>query len=178
MSARLARRLLAGRFCRAAPQRALVGFRSAAIALPAPRAACGLSRMRRSYTAEHSSPGAAFTVSALTDCQYAAAADTAMDKLVQFLEDVGDRIALDDYDVEYSQGVLTLAIGGTGTYVINKQPPNKQIWLSSPMSGPERYDFDLAHDAWFCRHTGESLGSLLARELSQALGTQTVPPIR
>ena len=32
-----------------------------------------------------------------------------------------------------------------GTYVLNKQPPNKQIWLSSPVSGPKRYDWvDLA----------------------------------
>lgn len=29
-------------------------------------------------------------------------------------------------------GVLTLDLGDKGTYVINKQPPNKQIWLSSP----------------------------------------------
>jgi hypothetical protein len=29
-------------------------------------------------------------------------------------------------------GVLTLSLGDRGTYVINKQPPNKQIWLSSP----------------------------------------------
>jgi frataxin len=28
-----------------------------------------------------------------------------------------------------------------GTYVINKQPPNRQIWLSSPVSGPKRYDY-------------------------------------
>jgi frataxin len=28
-----------------------------------------------------------------------------------------------------------------GIYVLNKQPPNKQIWLSSPVSGPKRYDF-------------------------------------
>lgn len=25
--------------------------------------------------------------------------------------------------------------------MINKQPPNKQIWLSSPISGPKRYDY-------------------------------------
>ena len=25
--------------------------------------------------------------------------------------------------------------------MINKQPPNKQIWLSSPVSGPKRFDF-------------------------------------
>lgn len=31
-------------------------------------------------------------------------------------------------------GVLTLSLGGSlGTYVINKQTPNKQIWLSSPV---------------------------------------------
>jgi hypothetical protein len=30
-------------------------------------------------------------------------------------------------------GVLTLDLGQHGTYVINKQPPNKQIWLSSPL---------------------------------------------
>ena len=30
-------------------------------------------------------------------------------------------------------GVLTLKLGDKGTYVINKQPPNKQIWLSSPV---------------------------------------------
>jgi len=38
-------------------------------------------------------------------------------------------------------GVLTLTFPPVGTYVINKQPPNKQIWLSSPISGPKRYDW-------------------------------------
>ena len=27
--------------------------------------------------------------------------------------------------------------------MINKQPPNKQIWLSSPVSGPKRFDWVL-----------------------------------
>ena len=36
------------------------------------------------------------------------------------------------------QGVLTLNLGSHGTYVINKQAPNKQIWVSSPVSGPVR----------------------------------------
>ena len=38
-------------------------------------------------------------------------------------------------------GVLTLNLGPHGTYVVNKQPPNKQIWLSSPL----RYDYSLRH---------------------------------
>lgn len=39
------------------------------------------------------------------------------------------------------QGVLTLRLGDLGTYVINKQTPNRQIWMSSPLSGPVRYDW-------------------------------------
>lgn len=37
--------------------------------------------------------------------------------------------------------MLTITFPPHGTYVINKQPPNKQIWLSSPVSGPKRYDW-------------------------------------
>jgi len=38
-------------------------------------------------------------------------------------------------------GVLTLSFPPSGTYVLNKQPPNRQIWLSSPVSGPKRFDY-------------------------------------
>ncbi len=34
------------------------------------------------------------------------------------------------------QGVLTLKLGSLGTYVINKQAPNHQIWMSSPVRYP------------------------------------------
>lgn len=37
--------------------------------------------------------------------------------------------------------MLTLQFPPHGTYVLNKQPPNRQIWLSSPISGPKRYDW-------------------------------------
>lgn len=36
---------------------------------------------------------------------------------------------------------MTISHSSKGEYVINKQPPNKQIWLSSPVSGPKRYDW-------------------------------------
>jgi frataxin len=38
-------------------------------------------------------------------------------------------------------GVLNITYPPNGTYVLNKQPPNKQIWLSSPISGPKRFDW-------------------------------------
>ena len=36
---------------------------------------------------------------------------------------------------------MTITHPSKGEYVINKQPPNKQIWLSSPVSGPKRFDW-------------------------------------
>jgi frataxin len=30
-------------------------------------------------------------------------------------------------------GVLTIRLGDKGTYVINKQTPNRQLWFSSPI---------------------------------------------
>ncbi|KAI4790282.1 hypothetical protein KUCAC02_034728, partial [Chaenocephalus aceratus] len=62
-------------------------------------------------------------------------------------------------------GVLTVKVDREhGTYVINKQTPNKQIWLSSPSSGPKRYDWTGAR--WVYTHDGVSLHQLLSKEFS------------
>ena len=58
---------------------------------------------------------------------------------VLFLQYFNNNIAAD--------GVLTVNLGGEqGIYVINKQTPNRQIWLSSPLSGPKRLDMWGAND--------------------------------
>lgn len=79
-------------------------------------------------------------------------------------------------------GVLTLALGSdVGTYVINKQPPNKQIWLSSPKTGPKRYDYviigegqhekqDTATGDWVYLRDGSTLNELLSEEIGIDLG--------
>ncbi|ORX99186.1 Frataxin [Basidiobolus meristosporus CBS 931.73] len=90
-----------------------------------------------------------------------------MDTLVENLEDLGDTVDYSGFDVEYSSGVLTLKLGEAGTYVINKQPPNKQIWLSSPKSGPKRFDYDVDAGKWFYQRDDNTLDELLNRELSE-----------
>ncbi|KAJ2690777.1 Mitochondrial matrix iron chaperone [Coemansia spiralis] len=117
-------------------------------------------------------------MSSLSDSVYYEKSSEALENLTESLEDIGDQMEIDDYDIEYSSGVLTLKLGAKGTYVINKQPPNKQIWISSPVSGPERYDYDLERGAWFCRQKDESLGTLLNREISEALGAEVDLPIK
>lgn len=73
-------------------------------------------------------------------------------------------------------GVLSITFPPTGTYVINKQPPNKQIWVSSPLSGPKRYDWVLEGEGmhekegggtgeWVYLRDGTNLTELLGKEL-------------
>lgn len=77
---------------------------------------------------------------------------------------------LGDMDVEYSAGVLNVIMPKQGTYVLNKQPPNKQIWLSSPLSGPKRYDWAMmgggsGTEEWLYLRDGSSLAGLLREEI-------------
>jgi frataxin len=50
-------------------------------------------------------------------------------------------------DISYSSGVLTIALS-QGTWVLNKQTPNRQIWWSSPISGPRRYEYEEDTGKW------------------------------
>ena len=73
-------------------------------------------------------------------------------------------------------GVLSLTFPPHGTYVLNKQPPNKQIWLSSPVSGPKRYDYVRLPDGrldWVYLRDGSLLTGLLSGELGmKVLGNE------
>jgi len=62
------------------------------------------------------------------------------------------------------------------TYVLNKQPPNKQIWLSSPVSGPKRFDWVVSGESmhekegggvgdWIYLRDGTSLTEVIRKEL-------------
>ncbi|XP_068166765.1 frataxin, mitochondrial isoform X2 [Antennarius striatus] len=102
----------------------------------------------------------------LTEAVYEKLADETLDSLAEYFEDLTDEAFTgSDYDVVFASGVLTVKVGRDhGTYVINKQTPNKQIWLSSPTSGPKRYDW--TGERWVYAHDGMSLHQLLSKEFS------------
>ncbi|CAG8713102.1 722_t:CDS:2, partial [Funneliformis mosseae] len=107
-----------------------------------------------------------YSSSELSQDTYHRISEITMEHLSEYFENLGEQVNIDGYDVEYSSGVLTLRCGPSGTYVINKQPPNKQIWLSSPISGPKRYDYDSTHKKWFYQRDNSTLDGLLNEELS------------
>ena len=77
-------------------------------------------------------------------------------------------------DVDIEGGVLTIRLDAGGVYVVNKQAPNRQIWLASPASGAWHFDFrDAPAKAgrWVATKGGMTLAALLASELSAVAGT-------
>mmetsp|Transcript_17107 Transcript_17107/g.35135 ORF Transcript_17107/g.35135 Transcript_17107/m.35135 type:complete len:250 (+) Transcript_17107:247-996(+) len=74
--------------------------------------------------------------------------------------DVGADAAGDDEEepeVVFASGVLTMGFPPHGTWVLNKQTPNRQIWWSSPISGPRRYEYD--GETWVYTRSGGEDGS-------------------
>ncbi|CUS24050.1 LAQU0S13e02168g1_1 [Lachancea quebecensis] len=98
---------------------------------------------------------------------YHKSSDSFLDSLQEQLEELSDAYPELLPDVELTQGVMTIEVPAVGTYVVNKQPPNKQIWLSSPVSGPNRFDF--YKNRWISLRDGQDLLSLLNLELSGVL---------
>uniref|UniRef100_A0A2K5JZY4 Frataxin, mitochondrial n=1 Tax=Colobus angolensis palliatus TaxID=336983 RepID=A0A2K5JZY4_COLAP len=108
----------------------------------------------------------------LDETSYERLAEESLDCLAEFFEDLADKpYTFEDYDASFGSDVLTGKLGGDlGTYVINKQMPNKQIWLSSPSSGLKRCDWTGKN--WVYSHDSVSLRDLLAAELTKALKTK------
>ncbi len=97
-------------------------------------------------------------------------ADECLNRLYDRFDTLPEQVSGCDpgYDVSLAMGVLTVHVGKTiGTYVINKQSPNRQIWLSSPISGPKRYDLVKPAGKWIYKHDGGSIHELLETEFRQ-----------
>ena len=81
---------------------------------------------------------------------------------------------------------MSFSLGGGNDFVLNKQPPNQQIWLSSPLryecpsacaisvdrewSGPKRYTWDENTTAWVNTRDRHCLVGLLNKEIQEITG--------
>uniref|UniRef100_M4C9G0 ferroxidase n=1 Tax=Brassica campestris TaxID=3711 RepID=M4C9G0_BRACM len=108
--------------------------------------------------------------SILQEDEFHKLANVTMNHLLEKIEDYGDNVQIDGFDIDYGNEVLTLKLGSLGTYVLNKQTPNRQIWMSSPVSGPSRFDWDREANAWIYRRTEAKLHKLLEEELESLCG--------
>ena len=83
--------------------------------------------------------------------------DAALENIMDFLAPLEESLGtpdskLEDAEMDLAQGVLNLKLtmgedagrysGRELFWVINKQTPNRQLWWSSPLSGPRRYEYE------------------------------------
>lgn len=89
------------------------------------------------------------------DYLYQAAADRLLEHVFDCIEDANLEI-LEELDLK--DGVLTIQFGEpiNGSFVLNRHYIHKQIWYSSPVSGPHYFEFD-SEPRWTSSRTGKSL---------------------
>ncbi|KAI9094215.1 hypothetical protein K1719_026797 [Acacia pycnantha] len=133
-----------------------------------------LSRSFCSRSVNVEGPSAIDYRSILHEDEYHRLADTTIHDLQEKLEVYGDSVEVDGFDIDYGNDVLTVKLGEHGTYVLNKQTPNRQIWLSSPISGPSRFDWDQEAKAWIYRRNKANLYKVLEDELRKLCGKPIV----
>ena len=125
-------------------QRSLSSWSDRRVGGPAPSLSSELSEARnsRNFEANKRRKQASLTVHYrfnsneamyIDEARYHQEADHTLDVMCEVLERLIEDADIEDADIELSQGVLTLSLGSLGTYVINKQTPNRQIWMSSPL---------------------------------------------
>ncbi len=66
-------------------------------------------------------------------------------------------------DIDLNGGILVIN-DERGTFIINRQTPAKEVWLSSPISGP--YHFFLNDDGKWITKNATLLEDVLDREFS------------
>lgn len=116
----------------------------------------------------------------MTEAVFDRIADDMLERLCEDLEDL-EPSAGEDFEIDYAMGVLTLVLDEDSTYVLNKQRPNRQVWLSSPISGPRRFELGTTSSSenvddgsvagdWRDIRNNESLTGVLEGELLKMTG--------
>ena len=110
-----------------------------------------------------------------SEAEFHSVADETLDDIQDAMEELFEEIRGDDeMEVNVASGVLTLSLPPHGTWVINKQTPNRQLWWSSPISGPRRYEYN--DGQWVFTRSVDSgevpstLGDALCQEIRELYG--------
>ena len=111
-----------------------------------------------------------YSVGASEETTFHEVADTTLSHVHDVTDRWMDDNGLLDCDIDYDMGVLTISLGTKGTFILNKQVPTRQIWLSSPASGPSHYCFCQKTQAWRDTRNGSELLLRLEDELFRLNG--------
>jgi len=82
------------------------------------------------------------------------------------LQDVQEQLDCIDVsiDSELASGILTLTFEGGSKIIVNRQTPNRELWVAAKSGG---YHFRFLAPTWTDTRSGESLERLLSRVISE-----------
>ena len=87
-----------------------------------------------------------------------------VDAILLHLEETIDTIEQADLDYESAGGILTIEFPDNSKIIVNKQPPNLQIWVATKFDG---HHFDLIEQQWIDNRTGKEFWSLMSEMASK-----------
>ena len=73
----------------------------------------------------------------------------------------------DELDVDLEGGVLTITCPGDTRIIVNRQAPNREIWVAARSGG---FHFALREGAWRDTRSGDELFASLARLIAAQAG--------
>ena len=72
-----------------------------------------------------------------TESEFHPVADDTLETIQDAVDAVLDAKPEIEYEISLTNGVLNLTLPPHGTWVINKQTPNRQIWVRTKVSEPQ-----------------------------------------
>jgi CyaY protein len=90
-----------------------------------------------------------------------------VDAILLHLEESIDEIDSVDLDYESAGGILTIEFPDRSKIIVNKQPPNLQIWVATKFDG---HHFDLVDGSWIDNRTGKEFWALMSEMASKQAG--------
>jgi len=102
---------------------------------------------------------------------YHKAAESTLHLVSDAMDQLAEEMPKVEIETEYAADVLSIEVGDHA-FVLNKQGPNKQLWLSSPVRGPLRYDLCMQSAAWVNTRDQHELLSALADDVEKLTGAR------
>lgn len=87
-----------------------------------------------------------------------------VDAILLHLEDCIDAVEQVDLDYESAGGILTIDFPNGSKIIVNKQPPNLQIWVATKYDG---HHFDWLDGQWIDNRSGKEFWLLMSDAASR-----------
>ncbi len=98
----------------------------------------------------------------LTESDFQQRVDAVLTQIESAMDDVEC-----DIDAELNGGILTLTFDNNTKVIVNRQTPNREIWVAAKSGG---FHFKFDGLAWLDTRSHEQLESLLSRVVSEQSG--------